>query len=78
MTSMSELGFSLGRYHIRIIIKRILDMRGVKHSWFKDNIPGEDWLISFSKRNSISFSRHKDILSDSATFTKLVSRKLMQ
>ena len=78
MTSMNELGFSLGRYHIKIIIKSILDIQGVKHSRFKNNVPGKDWLVSFSKRHSISFCRHKDILSDFATFTKSVSRKYIQ
>ena len=75
MKSMIELGFPLGRNHVGIIIKSVLDRQGIKHVIFKDNMPGRHWLENFAKRYCIPFRPQKEIISSAgcATFTKSVS-----
>ena len=75
MKSMIELGFALGRNHVGIIIKSVLDRQGIKHVRFIDNMPGRHWLDNFARRYCIPFRPQKEIISSvgCATFTKSVS-----
>jgi len=49
--TLSNFGFPLVPYDLRMIISRYLCKRGVRVSIFKNNIPGIDWVNSFLKRH---------------------------
>lgn len=52
----SKWGFPLNGTEIRNIIKTFLDAKGVKQKPFKNNFPGQEWLVGFLKR-------HRNVLS---------------
>ena len=41
-------------YDIRCLLKQYLDRTGTIHKFFKDNMPGIDWVQGFIKRNQLT------------------------
>ena len=50
---VAEWSFPLGRIEIKMMVKSLLDIKGVK-SRFTNNRPGDDWFDKFKKRNKLS------------------------
>ena len=51
---MSNFGFHVDTYHLRLNVKMYLDKKGATAKPFKNNIHGVEWCMSFLKR-------HKDL-----------------
>lgn len=51
LLTLSQWGFPLDRFELRLLIKQYLDRRGVEVKRFKNNFPGCDWAQSFLKRH---------------------------
>lgn len=49
--TLSNFGFPLIPYDLKMIICRNLEKNGVRISTFKNNIPGTDWVNGFLKRH---------------------------
>jgi hypothetical protein len=54
---VSEWGFPLTTFDIRIIVKHFLDKRGLNEPRFSKNLPGLDWIQGF-------LARHSEVLSE--------------
>lgn len=48
---LSEWGFPLDIFQLRLLTKSYLDARGLTRQVFKNNLPGRDWALSFLKRH---------------------------
>ena len=40
-------------YNVRCLVKGYLDNRNITDKKFKNNLPGEDWILCFIKRNDL-------------------------
>ena len=62
---MSNFGFPIDAFDLRVIVKSYLDKLGLQVRQFKNNLPGQEWAYSFLKR-------HRDI---SIRFASNIKRK---
>lgn len=53
---LGEWGFPLTYLDLRLVVKGYLDKQGRTVRKFKNNLPGEDWVISFLKRHKKQLS----------------------
>lgn len=51
LLTISEYGFPIDQYELRVLVKNYLDRKGVRLRKFQNNMPGSDWTKSFLKRN---------------------------
>ena len=51
---VAEWGFPVGRFEIQMMVKDLLDKKGIKDGRFTNNIPGDDWYRNFVERNNRS------------------------
>lgn len=51
LTALSEYGFPLTEFDLKMIIREYLASQGRIVAQFKNNIPGKDWMICFLKRH---------------------------
>ncbi|XP_049946917.1 uncharacterized protein LOC126443409 [Schistocerca serialis cubense] len=49
LVTASEWGFPLTSMDIRVIVKQYLDRLGKRVKKFNNNLPGQDWIVSFLK-----------------------------
>ncbi|KAK3894534.1 hypothetical protein Pcinc_001690 [Petrolisthes cinctipes] len=56
LLTLSQWGFPLDSFELRLLIKQYLDRRGVEVKRFKNNLPGCDWAQSFLKRHRSELS----------------------
>lgn len=54
---LSQWGFPLDTFDLRILVKLYLDRRGITVRRFKNNFPGWDWGYSFLKRHKHELSQ---------------------
>lgn len=57
LVTCASWGYPMDTLDMRLIVKTYLDRRGVQEKRFKDNLPGQDWALSFLKR-------HNDVLAE--------------
>jgi hypothetical protein len=50
VATLGDWGVPVDHLEIRMLIRHYLNTRGMKVDKFKDNLPGEDWVRSFLKR----------------------------
>ena len=50
----AEWGYPIGKLEIKLMVNDILDKNRVIEKRFKTNLPGDDWLKGFTKRNNLS------------------------
>ena len=50
LKAAADCGWLCGTEEVKMIVKTYLDKRCVDNSPFKDNMPGNDWMISFKRR----------------------------
>ena len=50
----AEWGYPIGKLEIKLMVKDILDKNRVIEKRFKTNLPGDEWLKGFTKRNNLS------------------------
>ncbi|CAI6369559.1 unnamed protein product [Macrosiphum euphorbiae] len=48
---LADFGFPLIPSDLKMCVTRYLDCKGVRVSQFTNNIPGDDWIRGFLKRN---------------------------
>ena len=58
---VTEWGFGFCRKTVALLIKGYLDQQGRVESRFKDNLPGEDFVVSFMKRNKMVYRKPGNI-----------------
>src|SRR3989442_100422 len=46
----ADWGYPVDILDLRLLVKAYFDQKGVKHTKFKNNMPGIDWTKSFMKR----------------------------
>ncbi|CAH2109161.1 unnamed protein product [Euphydryas editha] len=75
---LSEYGFPLTVFDLRIVIRTYLKTIGRRDSKFKDNCPGTEWVSSFLKRptnikhnNKTNINRSR-VAIDKATITTYI------
>ena len=52
--NLAEWGYPVGKFEIQIMVKDILDKNQIIEKRFKNNLPGDDWVNGFAKRNNLS------------------------
>ena len=50
LKAAADCGWPCGTEEVKMMVKTYLDKRCVGNSPFKDNMPGNDWMISFKRR----------------------------
>ncbi|KAJ8885992.1 hypothetical protein PR048_012198 [Dryococelus australis] len=48
---MSDFGFPLDEFYLRVIVRSYLNLIGRQVKIFKRNLPGHEWLLGFMKRH---------------------------
>ena len=51
---LAEWGYPIGKLEIKLMVKDILDKNKVIEKRCKNNLPGNDWINRFVKRNRLS------------------------
>ena len=51
---LGDWGFPLTPLDVKMIVKSYVNRLGVKKDRWKNNIPGDEWVSSFAKRNNLS------------------------
>ncbi|KAK4300412.1 hypothetical protein Pmani_027376 [Petrolisthes manimaculis] len=76
LLTLSQWGFPLDSFELRLLIKQYLDRRGVEVKIFKNNLPGCDWAKSFLKRhrNELSHRLSQNIKVARAKVTPTIIR----
>ncbi|KAK4309696.1 hypothetical protein Pmani_018694 [Petrolisthes manimaculis] len=76
LLTLSQWGFPLDSFELRLLIKQYLDRRGVEVKRFKNNLPGCDWAKSFLKRhrNELSHRLSQNIKVARAKVTPTIIR----
>lgn len=54
INELAEWGYPIGKTEISLMVKNILDKSKIMEKRFKNNIPGDDWVNAFAKRNKLS------------------------
>ena len=54
INELAEWGYPIGKTEISLMVKNILDKSKIMETRFKNNIPGDDWVNAFAKRNKLS------------------------
>lgn len=57
LNTCAEWGYPLDITDLRLLVKSYLDMLGIQHKRFKNNLPGRDFVFNF-------LERHKSIISE--------------
>lgn len=57
IVTLAEWGFPLDILDLRMLVKAYLDKLGVAVSRFKNNVPGQEWGLSFLKRHKAVLTR---------------------
>lgn len=52
---LAEWSYPIGNTGIKLMVKDILDESKIVEKSFKSNIPGDDWVNAFCKRNKLSY-----------------------
>ena len=52
---LAEWSYPIGNTGIKLMVKDILDESKIVEKRFKSNIPGDDWVNAFCKRNKLSY-----------------------
>ena len=52
LAKVSEWGFPFTKFDLRILAKQYLDKAGRSEPRFKNNLPGEEWVEGFLRRNA--------------------------
>ena len=53
INELAEWGYPIGKTEISLMVKNILDKSKIMEKRFKNNIPGDDWVNTFVKRNKL-------------------------
>ncbi|XP_028167146.1 uncharacterized protein LOC114357630 [Ostrinia furnacalis] len=56
INTCAEWGYPMDVLDLRVLVKSYLDMLGVKHRRFKNNLPGRDFVYNFLKRHKNDIS----------------------
>ena len=67
---LSEWKVPLNGFDIRLLVKSYLDGRGVTDASFTRNMPGVDWIKSFSERHNLSQRLATNVKSNKAEITR--------
>ena len=51
---LAEWGYPVGKLEIKLMVKDILNNNKIIEKRFKNNLPGDDWVNGFVKRNKLS------------------------
>lgn len=54
LSVLADWRVPLDKMDIRFLVKTYLDRKNVTEARFKDNMPGEDWVITFMKRHNLT------------------------
>ena len=51
---LAEWGYPIGKLEIKLMVKDILNNNKIIEKRFRNNLPGDDWVNGFVKRNKLS------------------------
>ena len=67
---VAEWGFPVGRFEVKMMVKDLLDKKGVGVVKFKNNVPGDDWFYNWHQRNKMSERKASNIKTARASVDK--------